>query len=84
MALTQTPEQLGSQVRQVRKSLGLTQPEVALAAGVGLRFVVDLEAGKPTLQLAKTLQVIDVLGGELHVQWAPSSAPDNHPQDSAS
>jgi predicted transcriptional regulator len=34
-----------------RKALGLTQADLALAAGVGLRFVVELEAGKPTVRL---------------------------------
>jgi HTH-type transcriptional regulator / antitoxin HipB len=41
----------------------LIQPQLALAAGVGVRFIVDLEAGKPTMQLERVLRVIDVLGG---------------------
>ena len=40
---------------------------MALAAGVGLRFVVELEAGKPTVQLERVLRVIDALGGTLHL-----------------
>ena len=44
-----TPAALGQAVRNARKQIGLTQPQLALAAGVGRRFVVDLEAGKATL-----------------------------------
>jgi len=60
-----TPVALGQALRQARKNLGLTQPQLALASGVGVRFIVDLEAGKPTIQLGRTLQVIDALGAEL-------------------
>jgi y4mF family transcriptional regulator len=45
--------------------MGLTQPHLALAAGVGVRFIVDLEAGKPTVRLGHVLRVIDALGGNL-------------------
>ena len=38
-----------------------------LAAGVGVRFIVDLEAGKPTVRLAQVLRVIDALGGEVRI-----------------
>ena len=59
-----TPQDLGHAVRAVRKQLGLTQAQLSLAAGVGLRFIVDLEAGKPTLRLEHVLRVVDSLGGE--------------------
>lgn len=45
MALIDTPSNLGKLIRQTRKALGLTQPQLALAAGVGVRFIVELEAG---------------------------------------
>lgn len=67
MLSIRTPQQLGSAVRHARKQLKLTQPQLALAAGVGVRFIVDLEAGKPTLRLAQILSVIDALGGELQI-----------------
>jgi y4mF family transcriptional regulator len=54
-------------LRLTRKALRLTQGDLALAAGVGLRFVVELEAGKPTVQLELVLRVIDALGGTLHL-----------------
>ena len=41
--------------------------ELALAAGVGVRFVVELEAGKPTVQLAQVLRVVEALGGSLQL-----------------
>jgi y4mF family transcriptional regulator len=53
---------LGQLVRHERKAQGLRQAELAAAAGVGIRFIVDLEAGKPTLQLEKVLHVLATLG----------------------
>ena len=58
-----TPQQLADQLRAARKRLGLTQAELAMAAGVGLRFMVDLEAGKSTVRLETVMRVIDALGG---------------------
>jgi y4mF family transcriptional regulator len=68
-----SPAQLGNVLRAARKQLGLTQPQLALAAGVGVRFIVDLEAGKPTLRLANVLRVIDALGGEIKLTGLPST-----------
>ncbi|MFC4254639.1 type II toxin-antitoxin system Y4mF family antitoxin [Altererythrobacter xixiisoli] len=56
------PQQIGKAVREARRSMGLRQDQLAGAAGVGLRFIVDLEAGKPTIQLGKAIQVLDALG----------------------
>ena len=79
MRSIQTTEQLGDALRVARKQLGLTQPQLALAAGVGVRFIVDLEAGKPTLRLENVLRVIDALGGTLQLMGLPSSDPEDHP-----
>jgi y4mF family transcriptional regulator len=57
-----TPSELASAVKSARRALKLRQAELAAAAGVGVRFVVDLEAGKPTVQLGKVLTVLDALG----------------------
>ena len=57
-----TPSDLGQVVRRTRKALGLTQPQLALASGVGVRFIVDLEAGKPTVRLEHVLRVLQSLG----------------------
>lgn len=65
--LIETPQHLGEIVRQARKALRLTQPQLALAAGVGVRFIVDLEAGKPTVRLENVLRVLQALGITLAV-----------------
>jgi y4mF family transcriptional regulator len=53
---------LGLIVHRERKAQKLRQAELAAAAGVGIRFIVDLEAGKPTLQLEKVLHILATLG----------------------
>jgi HTH-type transcriptional regulator/antitoxin HipB len=53
---------LGRIVRQVRTGMGLTQPDLAMTAGVGLRFIVEVEKGKPTAQIGKVLRVLRTLG----------------------
>ena len=58
-------EDFGALVRRQRLAKGLTQRELALVAGVGERFVVDLENGKATAQLGKALVLAAVLGIEL-------------------
>lgn len=67
ITLINTPAALGAVVLAARKQLGLTQPQLALAAGVGVRFIVELEAGKPTLRLETILRVLHALGGNLAV-----------------
>ncbi|PIQ13387.1 MAG: transcriptional regulator [Hydrogenophilales bacterium CG_4_9_14_3_um_filter_59_35] len=69
-----TPTSLGQAARTARRQLGLTQPQLALAAGVGVRFIVELEAGKPTLRLENVLRVLHALGGILVVDALPSGA----------
>lgn len=66
-----TPITLGQTLRTARKRLGLTQPQLANAAGVGVRFIVELEAGKPTLRLENVMRVIDSLGGALALTGLP-------------
>ena len=74
MTSIRSPQQLGNVLRTARKRLELTQPQLALAAGVGVRFIVDLEAGKPTLRLENVLRVIDALGGEIQLSGLPAEA----------
>lgn len=57
-----TTEQLGTAIRMRRKQLKITQKELAMTCGTGLRFIVDLEKGKLTCQISKTLQVLQALG----------------------
>ncbi len=57
-----TPSEIAAEIKTTRRALKLRQAELAAAAGVGLRFLIELEAGKPTAQLGKVLAVLDVLG----------------------
>jgi y4mF family transcriptional regulator len=52
-------------VKKRRKSLGLTQEDLSFKAGVGLRFVRDLEQGKESLRMDKVNQVLTLFGHEL-------------------
>lgn len=66
--LVSTPEQLGHALRAARKARGLRLEDVALAAGVGIRFLSELERGKPTVRLAETLRVAAALGVRLSLE----------------
>ncbi len=59
---TLTSSDIGALIKSTRNAQNLRQDELAGAAGVGVRFIVDLEAGKPTAQIGKTLQVLQALG----------------------
>jgi y4mF family transcriptional regulator len=63
---------LGLIVHSERKAQKLRQAELAAAAGVGIRFIVDLEAGKPTLQLEKVLHVLATLRCDVTISPPPS------------
>ena len=58
---------IASFVKERRKQLRLTQPELAMRVGVGLRFVRELEQGKKTLRLDKVNQVLALFGAEVGV-----------------
>jgi y4mF family transcriptional regulator len=66
-----TPAELGRMVREARRAAGLRQDHLAGAAGVGVRFLIELEAGKPTVQLGKVLAVLEALGGRMAVEIPP-------------
>ncbi len=57
-----TPQQIGAFIRRTRKNLGVTQKALALTSGTGLRFIIELERGKPTCQLGKVLTILQTLG----------------------
>lgn len=59
---------IGALIREERKALGLRQAELAAASGVGVRFLVDLEKGKPTVQLGRVLAVLAALGCTLEIR----------------
>lgn len=52
-------------IRENRQKMGLTQEDIAARAGVGLRFVRDLEQGKETVQLNKVNQILALFGAQL-------------------
>jgi transcriptional regulator with XRE-family HTH domain len=89
---TGTATAFGAIIRGRRKALKLRQDQLALATGVGRRFLIELEAGKPSCQLGRSLlvaealglTVTDVLAGggpALAASGAPE-LPDHDPDDS--
>lgn len=58
-------KELGELIKTVRKAQEMTQSELAGASGVGVRFIVDLEKGKPTCEIEKALLIIQMLGIKL-------------------
>jgi HTH-type transcriptional regulator / antitoxin HipB len=63
--LTYTPQQIGQIIRRTRKDLGVTQKDLALTSGTGLRFIIELEKGKETCEIGKALTVLQTLGIKL-------------------
>ena len=66
-------KEIGKIVRSTRKKLGVTQRSLALTSGTGLRFIIELEQGKPTVQLEKVLTVLRTLGVELRWRKVPAT-----------
>ena len=73
---TETPVrssvELGAVIREQRKRLALKQLDLAGLGNTGNRFIVDLENGKPTVQLQKVLDLMDLLGLEMVVRTKAS------------
>lgn len=65
---------LAAVVHARREELSLRQAELAELAGVGARFVNDVEAGKDTVRLDKVVAVLGALGLHLQVEYGLSSA----------
>ncbi len=61
MNITDT-KNLGEYIKKLRKAQQLTQTDLAIAANVGVRFLVDLENGKKTAQIGKVIDVCNALG----------------------
>lgn len=55
-------KEIGKLISKTRKGLGVTQKDLAFTSSTGLRFIIDLEKGKPTCQLEKVLMVLQTLG----------------------
>lgn len=56
---------LSNSVKSMRRQYHLTQVELAEKSGVGLRFIRELEQGKPTLRLDKVNQILNLFGYEV-------------------
>lgn len=69
-----TALEIGKAIREARKAQGLRQDELAGLAGVGTRFVVEVERGKGTSQLGKVLDLLTVLGCDLTLRGPGQSA----------
>ena len=63
-----TAQDIAILIKTERKKQNLTQTELAGLCNVGLRFFVDVEAGKETCQIGKVLKVLDVLGINLEIK----------------
>ncbi len=59
---------LGTYIKNARKEQHLTQADLAIAANVGVRFLVDLENGKETAQIGKVINVCRALGITIDVK----------------
>jgi y4mF family transcriptional regulator len=68
---------IATYVRQQRKANTMTQPELADLTGVGLRFVRDLEQGKPNLMTDKVNQILQFFGAELQPQPLSNATSEN-------
>lgn len=67
MNITDT-KKLGAYIKNTRKEQHLTQADLAIAANVGVRFLVDLENGKETAQIGKIINVCRALGITIDVK----------------
>lgn len=59
---------LGEAIREQRRRLKVTQRDLGMSSGTGLRFIIDLEKGKPTCQLGKALEIVRALGLKLEIR----------------
>jgi len=67
IAITSVHE-IGKLIRQTRKSQKMTQEDISGLAGLGNRFIIDLEHGKETIQAQKVIDVLNLLGLELIIR----------------
>lgn len=79
MSITES-RQIGVRIRRARKRLGVTQQELAMTSGTGVRFIIDLEQGKESCRLGLTLKVLHTLGIEMTLNEHPYA---NEGEDSA-
>jgi y4mF family transcriptional regulator len=73
--ITMDTTEIGFLIRQERKKQKLTQEQLAALAGVGVRFIREVEHGKLTCQLALVLQVMQTLGLKLGIKTPDNRSP---------
>ena len=66
-----TTDELGRIIRAERRAHGLRQDQLAGAAGVGVRFLSELERGKATARVGKALAVLDAPGCKVRIEQPP-------------
>jgi len=69
-------ETLAQLIKARRRALRMRQPDLALVADVGVRFIVDLENGKPTCQVGRVLRVLQALGITLKASYGAPAGSD--------
>lgn len=72
-----TVAKIGETIKKVRKEQKVTQVQLAQLSNVGYRFILDLEAGKKTIQLGKVLAVMETLGIRVNLDLPPGSEVQN-------
>ena len=75
-----TSIQLGRAVRKQRRAQSLRQSELASIAGVGIRFISELENGKQTLELGRVIKVMETVGLCLEIKERSNHWPETHVQ----
>ncbi len=73
--MRRTTKDIGELVKAARKSIGVTQRALAMTSGTGLRFIIELEKGKPTCQFGKVLTVINTLGISMELTLPRAAKP---------
>ena len=64
-------DQLGPEIRKTRKALGLSQTDLALATGLSIKFLSQLETGKADNPgFANILDITRALGGQVRLDWS--------------
>jgi y4mF family transcriptional regulator len=71
--MAMTSEEIGRAVHSTRKRIRATQADLALTSGTGLRFIAELEKGKPSCQIGKVLTVLQTLGIEVLLRLPSTS-----------
>lgn len=78
MKIITNSTELGAAIRAARKGIKVTQKDLAMTAGVGLRYLIELERGKPTARLEGVFKILQALGIKLNID-APSRGESGGP-----